>query len=78
MAKRLKEVDEDISVREVIRDLMSMRLLKLNSGGRSYLIRRELKGKAYFGFKAAGIAVPKKIVDAGSVVGTPDLRGISS
>ena len=61
MAKRLKEVDEDISVREVIRDLMSMRLLKLNSGGRSYLIRTELKGKAYLAFKAVGIRVPPRV-----------------
>lgn len=78
LAKRLKEVDEDISVREVIRDLMSMRVVKLRSGGRSCLVRTELKGKAYFGFKAAGIAVPKRVVEIETVVGTPDLRGISA
>jgi transposase len=78
LAKRLKEVDEDISVREVIRDLMSMRVVKLRSGGRSCLVRTELKGKAYFGFKAAGIAVPKRVVEIETIVGTSDLRGISA
>ena len=75
MTKRLKEVDADISVREVIRDLMSMRVVKLRSGGRSYLVRTGLKGKAYFGFKAAGIAVPRRVVEIGAVVGTSGFEG---
>jgi len=70
LRKRLKEVDAGLSAREVIRDLMSMRVVKLSSGGKSYLVRTELKGKAYFGFRAAGIGVPRRVVERGTVVGT--------
>ena len=75
LAKRLKEFGEDISVREVIRDLMSMRVVKLRNGERSYLVRTELKGKAYLGFKVAGIAVPRRVVEIGAVVGTCGSEG---
>jgi len=54
-AKRLKEIDDKISVHEVIDDLCQVKIVKLRYEETEFLVRTELKGKAYLAFKAVGI-----------------------
>lgn len=71
-SKRLKEIEPDISSHQVIKDLLSVRIVKLKCENKYYLVRTELNGKAYLGFRAAGIAVPPRVLEiGGGVVGTP-------
>ena len=71
--RSLKEVRE-----EVIKDLLTVRVVRLRYGDKYYLVRTELNGKAYLGFRAAGVAVPPRVLEIGegeNVVGTSELIG---
>jgi len=48
--KRLKEMEPDISPYQVIKDLLTVRVVKLKYSDKYYLVRAELNGKAYLGF----------------------------
>ena len=61
---------------QVIKDLLTVRVVKFKCGDKSYLVRTELNGKAYLGFRAAGIAVPPRVLELGkNVVGTSEITG---
>ena len=61
---------------QVIRDLLTVRVVRFKCGDKSYLVRTELKGKAYLGFRAAGLAVPPRVLELGkNVVGTSEITG---
>ena len=52
------------------------RVVKLKYGDKYYLVRTELNGKAYLDFRAAGIAVPPRVLELGkNVVGTSEITG---
>jgi len=63
LSKRLKEIDPGISVHQVIKDLICVRAVKLKYNGKSYLVRTELSGKAYLGFRAAGVGIPQRVIE---------------
>ena len=63
LARRLKEIDDKISVHEVIDDLCQVKIVKLRYEEAEFLVRTELKGKAYFAFKAVGIRVPPRVIE---------------
>ena len=74
--KRLKEMEPEISPHQVIKDLLTVRVVKLRCNDKYYLVRTELNGKAYLGFRAAGIAVPPRVLEIGkNVVGTSEITG---
>jgi len=56
---------------QVIKDLLTVRVVKFKCGDKSYLVRTELNGKAYLGFR-----VPPRVLELGkNVVGTSEIRG---
>ena len=56
--------------------LSADRVVRFKCGDKYYLVRTELNGKAYLGFRAAGIAVPPRVLEIGkSVVGTSKITG---
>jgi len=63
LARRLKEIDDKISVHEVIDDLCQVKIVKLRYEETEFLVRTELKGKAYLAFKAVGIRVPPRVIE---------------
>ena len=66
----------DISPHQVIKDLLIVRVVKLKCRDKYYLVRTELNGKAYLGFRAAGLAVPPRVLEIGkNVVGTSEITG---
>jgi len=74
--KRLKEMEPEISPHQVIKDLLTVRVVKLRCNDKYYLVRTELNGKAYLGFRAGGIAVPPRVLEIGkNVVGTSEITG---
>jgi len=66
-SKRLKEMEPDISPYQVIKDLLTVRVVRLRYGDKYYLVRTELNGKAYLGFRATGVAVPPRVLEIGEV-----------
>ena len=61
---------------QVIKDLLTVRVVKLKCNDKYYLVRTELNGKAYLGFRAAGLAVPPRVLEIGkNVVGTSEITG---
>ena len=61
---------------QVIKDLLTVRVVKFKCGDKSYLVRTELNGKAYLGFRAAGLAVPPRVLELGkNVVDTSEFIG---
>jgi transposase len=69
LGRRLKELGVEVSFREVLRDLGRVKAVRLEIKGKPYLVRTELTGHAYQAFRAAGVAVPPRVVEG--VVGTP-------
>ena len=53
------------------------RVVRFKCGDKSYLVRTELNGKAYLGFRAAGLAVPPRVLELGkNVVGTSEITPV--
>ena len=50
-------------MREVLRDLEGVKAVHLEVKGKPYTVRTELKGQAYQAFRAAGVAVPPRVVE---------------
>jgi len=63
LARRLKEIDDKISVHEVIDDLCQVKTVKLRYEEAEFLVRTELKGKVYLAFKAVTIRVPPRVLE---------------
>ena len=56
--------------------LSADRVVKLKCSDKYYLVRTELNGKAYLGFRVAGLAVPPRVLEIGkNVVGTSEFIG---
>ncbi|MGY4707880.1 IS1634 family transposase [Candidatus Bipolaricaulota sp. J31] len=68
LERRLKELGVGASFREVLRDLVKLKAVHLEVKGKPYTVRTELSGQAYQAFRAAGVAVPPRVVEG--VVGT--------
>jgi len=69
-------MEPDISPYQVIKDLLTVRVVKLKYSDKYYLVRTELNGKAYLGFRAAGIGVPPRVLEIEkNVVGTSEIIG---
>jgi len=62
LERRLKELGVGASFREVLSDLKRVKAVHLEVKGKQYLARTELSGQAYQGFRAAGVAVPPRVV----------------
>ena len=62
LERRLKELGVGASFREVVSDLKRVKAVHLEVKGKQYLARTELSGRAYQGFRAAGVAVPPRVV----------------
>jgi len=63
LERRLREQGVEVSVREVIRDLRRVKAVHLEVKRKEYLARTELSGYAYEAFRAAGVAVPPRVVE---------------
>ena len=63
LERRFKELGVEASFREVLRDLKRVKAVHLEVKGKQYLARTELVGQAYQGFRAAGVAVPPRVVE---------------
>ncbi|HAF71538.1 MAG: Transposase IS4 family protein [Acetothermia bacterium 64_32] len=61
--RRLSELGVEVSFREVLSDLRRVKAVHLEVKGKPYLARTELSGQAYQGFRAAGVAVPPRVVE---------------
>ena len=62
LERRLREQGVGASFREVVSDLKRVKAVQLEVKGKQYLARTELSGRAYQGFRAAGVAVPPRVV----------------
>ena len=47
--------------------LSADRVVRFKCGDKSYLVRTELNGKAYLGFRVAGLAVPPRVLEIGKM-----------
>jgi len=63
LERRLREQGVGASFREVLSDLVRVKAVHLEVKGKPYLARTELSGQAYQGFRAAGVAVPPRVVE---------------
>ena len=66
LTTKVKELDEDLSVTEVLEDLRKIKAVKINLDNKSYVIRTELTGAAHFAFKAAKLKIPDRIISTSS------------
>ena len=62
LERRLREQGVGASFREVVSDLKRVKAVHLEVKGTHYLARTELSGRAYQGFRAAGVVVPPRVV----------------
>ena len=52
-------------------------MVKLKCSDKYYLVRTELNDKAYLGFRAAGLAVPSRVLEIGkNVVDTSEITPV--
>jgi hypothetical protein len=65
-SKKVKELNENISVTEILEDLKKIKIVKIKIDKNSYIIRTELTGSAYFAFKAAKLKIPDRIISTSS------------
>ena len=63
--KKVKGDEARYIPHQVIKDLLTVRVVRFKCGDKSYLVRTELNGKAYLGFRAAGLAVPPRVLELG-------------
>ncbi len=63
LSKKIKEIDEEATYSEVMRDVSKVRAVEINVGDRKVITRTNLKGKAEIGYKAVGLNLPPKILD---------------
>lgn len=62
LSQKLKELGEDLTYSEVMRDVKKIRAVEMKIGDRRIVMRTNLKGKAALAFKAVGSAIPSKIL----------------
>jgi transposase len=62
LTKKLKELDENLSYSEVMRDVARIKAVKYKTKGEEITIRTELAQKARLAFNAIGANIPSKIV----------------
>lgn len=64
LSKKIKEIDEEATYNEVMRDVSKVKAVEINvEGGGKIITRTNLKGKAEIGYKALGMKSPPKILD---------------
>ena len=59
---RLKEVSEDLSYSEVLRDLARIKVVELILPNLRLLKRTDFQGLAHFAFKAVKLQIPPKVI----------------
>ena len=65
LRKRLKECGCEESYRDLMIDLENLKAVELEVGGKRYVVRTDLEGKAYEVFKAVGLRPPGKVLEEG-------------
>ena len=64
LSKKIKEIDEEATYSEVMRDVSKIKAVEINiEGERKIIVRTNLKGKAEIGYKAVGLKIPPRILD---------------
>ncbi len=63
LLRKLSENGEEVGFGELMVDLGELRAVEIEVGGRRYLARTELEGKAYAAFKAVGLRPPGRVVE---------------
>lgn len=53
----------DLSCSKVRRDLESIKAVRLTINGKDFIVRTQLKGDAFWGFKAVGLRVPSQVME---------------
>lgn len=62
LTKKLKAIDENLSYSEVMRDVEKVKAVTFKVKDKKVIMRTDLEKKAHFAFKAAGCAVPPKVI----------------
>lgn len=62
LARKLKEVSNDLSYSETMRDLSKIKAVKYKTKGTEVIIRTDLSENAKLAFKSVGINAPSKII----------------
>ena len=75
MMRRLKEAGCKESYREVMMDVERLKAVEVAVDGKRYLVRTELEGKAYEVFRAVGMRVPGRVLEAGEGEGVVERGG---
>jgi transposase len=63
LTKRLKEISEDLSYSEVMRDVAKVKAVECKTQGNTIVMRTNLPEKAKFAFQAVGETVPLKLIN---------------
>jgi len=64
--KKVKGDEARYIPHQVIKDLLTVRVVKLRCNDKYYLVRTELNGKAYLGFRAIG-RIPPRVLEIGKM-----------
>lgn len=63
LSKKIKEIDEEATYSEVIRDISKVKAVEINVEGEGkVIVRTNIKGKAEIGYKAVGLKIPPRIL----------------
>ena len=63
LTKKLKEIDEEASYSEVIKDLRKLRAVEILVDNKRLITRTNLKGKAELAFRAVKLSIPPKVLE---------------
>jgi len=66
------------SYREVMEGVERLKAVEVKVDGKRYLVRTELEGKAYEAFRALGMRVPGRVLEAGEGEGVVERGGSAS
>lgn len=62
LTKKLKEINEDISYSEVMKDVAKMTVTIISTDEQEIIIRSDIEGNAHLAFKAVKAPIPNKII----------------
>ncbi len=65
LTRKLKEIDEELSYTEIIRKVEEIKAVRFRVKEKEIIMRTELPEGAHLAFKAAGCAIPPKILHTG-------------
>lgn len=62
LTKRLKQLNEDVSYSEVMRDVSRIKAIELCAEEQKIILRTDIEGNAHLAFKAVKTPVPNKVI----------------